>query len=87
MSHDAAKNFTNRGDRSAGHVLHRCRFRRLSFVCPDSPPKTYSEETAHEIDEEVKELVNKAHEKAKSIVQAKKRDIERIAKILQEKEA
>ena len=51
-----------------------------------SPPKTYSEETAHEIDEEVKELVNKAHEKAQSIVEAKKTGIDRIAKILQEKE-
>ena len=51
-----------------------------------SPTKAYSEETAHEIDEEVKELVNKAHEKPQSIVEANKKDIDRIAKILRERE-
>ena len=51
-----------------------------------SPPREYSEETAREIDEEVKGLVKTSYEKAKSLLMAKRAVLERIAKILQEKE-
>ncbi len=51
-----------------------------------SPPKEYSEETAREIDEEVKALVKESYEKTKSLLTAKRASLDRIAKILQEKE-
>jgi cell division protease FtsH len=50
------------------------------------PPRAYSEETAHEIDEEVKKLINDAYEKSKILLESKRSVIERIAKILLEKE-
>jgi cell division protease FtsH len=51
-----------------------------------SSPKTYSEETAHEIDEEVKTILKEAYEKAKSLLESKRAVLGRIAKILLEKE-
>ena len=51
-----------------------------------SPPKTYSAETAREIDEEVKALINTAYEKAKSILVARREVLTQIAGILLEKE-
>lgn len=51
-----------------------------------SPPKEYSEETAREIDEEVRGLVKASYEKAKSLLMARRAVLDRIAKVLQEKE-
>jgi cell division protease FtsH len=50
-----------------------------------SPSKTYSEETAHEIDEQVKELVNESYKNAKSLLESKRSALDRIAKIVLEK--
>jgi cell division protease FtsH len=48
--------------------------------------KTYSEETAREIDAEIKQLVREAYEKAKSLLTEKRPALDRIVKILLEKE-
>ena len=69
-----------------GPVTFEKERRPLFLEAGYSPPKTYSAETAHEIDEEVKALVNKAYEKAKSILEAKREVLARIAGILLEKE-
>ena len=69
-----------------GPVTFEKERRPLFLEAGYSPPKTYSAETAHEIDEEVKALLNKAYEKAKSILEAKREVLARIAGILLEKE-
>jgi len=51
-----------------------------------SPPKEYSEETAREIDEEVKGLIKASYEDTKSILTEKRTVLHRISRILQEKE-
>ena len=48
--------------------------------------RVYSEETAHEIDEEVKKLVNDSYKKSKALLESKRSVLERIAKILLERE-
>jgi cell division protease FtsH len=48
--------------------------------------KDYSENTAMEIDEEIKGIVNESYEKAKSILEKKKDILEKVAMILLEKE-
>jgi cell division protease FtsH len=50
------------------------------------PPKNYSEETAREIDEEVKALVQTAYDRAKSLLTERRSAIDQIAKILLKKE-
>lgn len=52
-----------------------------------SSPKNYSEETAREIDGEIKEIVKTAYERAKSILMERREALARIAKVLLEKEA
>ncbi len=49
-------------------------------------PKHYSEETAREIDEEVKAIVRTAYERAKSLLTEKREALDRIAKILLKRE-
>ncbi|MBW2056642.1 MAG: ATP-dependent zinc metalloprotease FtsH [Deltaproteobacteria bacterium] len=51
-----------------------------------TPPKEYSEETAKEIDEEVRGLVHGCYETAKSILHKNRKALDRIAKILLQKE-
>jgi cell division protease FtsH len=51
-----------------------------------SSPREYSEQTAREIDEEVKAFVQNAYERAKSILESKRKTLDRIAKVLLEKE-
>ncbi len=49
--------------------------------------KNYSEKIASEIDEEVSNFINKAHELAKKIINSRKKVLDAIAKTLIEKEA
>jgi cell division protease FtsH len=64
------------------------RERRPLFLDTMMPPasKDYSEATAQEIDKEVSNLVNHAHARAKEILEAKRETLERVAKVLLEKE-
>ncbi|HEX9883544.1 MAG TPA: ATP-dependent zinc metalloprotease FtsH [Desulfobaccales bacterium] len=48
--------------------------------------KDYSEATAQEIDREVADLVNRAHQRAKEVLEAQRATLEKTAKILLEKE-
>ncbi|PKN26096.1 MAG: cell division protein FtsH [Deltaproteobacteria bacterium HGW-Deltaproteobacteria-21] len=48
--------------------------------------KTYSQETAREIDDEIKQLIWEAYEKAKSLLTEKRAALDRIVRILLEKE-
>jgi len=52
------------------------------------PPSSrdYSEATAQEIDQEVEGLVNQAHQRAKEVLEAQRAILEKVAKILLEKE-
>jgi cell division protease FtsH len=52
----------------------------------DSFLKPYSEETAHLIDEEVRQLVNSQFERAKALLREKREELEVIAQRLLEKE-
>jgi cell division protease FtsH len=56
----------------------------LEGMTPSS--KDYSENTAMEIDEETKKMVNESYERAKSILENKKDILEKVANILLEKE-
>ena len=64
------------------------RERRPLFLETMLPPtsKDYSEATAQEIDREVSALVERAHNRAKEILQAKKDTLEKVAKVLLDKE-
>jgi cell division protease FtsH len=62
--------------------------RRPLFLEGMAPPsKDYSENTAMEIDEEIKGIVNEGYERAKSILEKKKDILAKVAGILLEKEA
>jgi cell division protease FtsH len=64
------------------------RERRPLFLEGLMPPgaKDYSEATAQEIDQEVAGLVNRAHQRAKEVLEAQRPILEKAAKILLEKE-
>ena len=64
------------------------RERRPLFLDTMMPPgsKDYSEATAQEIDQEVAALVNRAHQRAKEVLEGKRAILEKAAKILLEKE-
>jgi cell division protease FtsH len=64
------------------------RERRPLFLDMMMPPasKDYSEATAQEIDREVSGLVDKAYQRAKEILEAKRDTLEQVAKVLLEKE-
>jgi cell division protease FtsH len=64
------------------------RERRPLFLETMMPPtsKDYSEATAQEIDREVSNLVNHAYTRAKEILEGKRETLERVAKVLLEKE-
>ena len=49
-------------------------------------PRTHSEETAGEIDDEVKRIIDDCHEKAREIISKNKDVLERTARLLLEKE-
>jgi cell division protease FtsH len=48
--------------------------------------REYSEQTAREIDEEIKSILNESYERATSTLQAHRQDLEQLASILLEKE-
>jgi len=60
--------------------------RPLFLEAVTSSSKDYSENTAMEIDEEIKGIVNEVYERAKSILEKKKDILENVAGILLEKE-
>jgi cell division protease FtsH len=64
------------------------RERRPLFLEAMMPPtsKDYSEATAQKIDQEVSDLVNHAYKRAKEILEAKREILEKVAKVLLEKE-
>jgi cell division protease FtsH len=64
------------------------RERRPLFLETMLPPsaKDYSEATAQEIDREVSALISRAHDRAREILQGKKLILDRLAKLLLEKE-
>ncbi|MEW6388169.1 MAG: ATP-dependent zinc metalloprotease FtsH [Thermodesulfobacteriota bacterium] len=64
------------------------RERRPLFLDTVMPPasKDYSEATAQEIDREVSSLVDKAYHRAKEILESRRPTLERVAKVLLEKE-
>jgi cell division protease FtsH len=64
------------------------RERRPLFLETMLPPTTkdYSEATAQEIDQEVSALVEKAYHRAKEILEGKRDILEKVAKVLLEKE-
>jgi cell division protease FtsH len=64
------------------------RERRPLFLEAMMPPtsKDYSEATAQKIDQEVSDLVNHAYNRAKEILEAKREILEKVAKVLLEKE-
>jgi cell division protease FtsH len=64
------------------------RERRPMFLEGLMPPgsKDYSEATAQEIDREVADLVNRAHQRAKDVLEARRATLEKVARILLDKE-
>ena len=64
------------------------RERRPLFLETMMPPtsKDYSEATAQEIDREVSALVDKAYNRAKEILEAKRETLEKVAQVLLDKE-
>jgi cell division protease FtsH len=64
------------------------RERRPLFLDTMMPPgsKDYSEATALEIDQEVAALMNRAHQRAKDVLEKDREVLEKAAKILLEKE-
>jgi cell division protease FtsH len=63
------------------------RERRPMFL-PDSfsPGKTYSEERAAQIDEEISEVIGKAHERVRGILSQQRKVLDDLAHLLLEKE-
>jgi cell division protease FtsH len=57
----------------------------LEGIMP-TPSKDYSEATAQEIDQEVADLVNRAHQRAREVLEARRPTLEKVGKILLEKE-
>jgi cell division protease FtsH len=53
-------------------------------VFPSAPE--YSEETSREIDAEIKRIVDEAHQRAREILREKKAQLDKVARILLEKE-
>jgi cell division protease FtsH len=56
------------------------------LMVPTHSPKEYSEETARLIDEEVKEILDDAHGRARDLLIASREALEELAKLLLEKE-
>jgi cell division protease FtsH len=58
----------------------------LFLPVPMQTPREYSEETARTIDEEVKRTLSETHAKVREILSTHRQTLERLAKLLQEKE-
>jgi cell division protease FtsH len=72
-------------DRQGPMAFEKTR-RSLFLEAGFTPPREYSEQTAREIDEEVRSIIHKSYEVAKSILKENHDALDRIAKILLEKE-
>jgi len=56
------------------------------LMVPTQSPKEYSEKTARLIDDEIKQILSEAHEKARDILVMQRPALEELAKLLMEKE-
>jgi len=70
-----------------GHITYE-KERKPMFldISPDSRSKDYSEETAREIDNEIKRIIEGAYRTVKETLGTNRDLLERVAKILLEKE-
>ncbi len=69
-----------------GYVTFEKEKRPLFMPSPLFSSREYSEETARQIDEEVKKIIDDTYNKAKQILTAKRRELEELAQMLLEKE-
>jgi cell division protease FtsH len=58
----------------------------LFLPSPFSSGREYSEDTAKQIDEEVKRIIDESHQKIKEILTVKRDKLEELARFLMEKE-
>lgn len=69
-----------------GYVTFEKEKKPLFLPSAFTPSREYSEDTAKQIDEEVKRIVDESHVRAKDILIAKKKELEELAHLLLEKE-
>jgi cell division protease FtsH len=69
-----------------GYVTFEKEKKPLFLPSPLFSSREYSEETAKQIDEEVKKIVDDTYRKAKDILTAKKNELGELARLLLEKE-
>ncbi len=69
-----------------GYVTFEKEKHPLFLTSPVVASKDYSEDTAKQIDEEVKRIVDETHHTAKEILTARKRELGELARLLLEKE-
>ena len=70
---------------SLGLVAHR-QDRSQQFMGMPAPDRTYSEETAKRIDGEVSRVIGEAYDRAKSILEERREQLEQVVRVLFEKE-
>ncbi len=69
-----------------GYVTFEKEKRPLFLPSPFLPSKEYSEDTAREIDAEVKKIIDETYQRVKGILTAQKDKLEELARLLLEKE-
>ncbi len=69
-----------------GYVTFEKEKRPLFMPSPLFSSREYSEETARQIDEEVKKIIDKTYNKAKQILTFRRKELEELAQLLLEKE-
>jgi cell division protease FtsH len=69
-----------------GYVTFEKEKRPLFIPSPLFSSREYSEETARQIDEEVKKIIDHTYNKARQILTAKRKELEELAQLLLEKE-
>jgi len=69
-----------------GYVTYEKEKRPLFLQSPFQPSREYSEETAKEIDEEVKHIIDESYTRAKEILAQNEAKLKKLAKMLLEKE-
>ena len=69
-----------------GYVTFEKEKKPLFLSSTFGSPREYSEETAKQIDEEVKKIVDATYHKAKEVLTAKRDELEYLARLLLEKE-
>ncbi len=69
-----------------GYVTFEKEKKPLFLSSAFGSPREYSEETARQIDEEVKKIVDESYHKSKELLTAKKDKLEELARLLLEKE-